>query len=78
MKNCSLPASNACWRYSRNRRRNNRDNTFTGIAQAPIYVEDAVIESAKNLDPTEDAKDTERLRKWLESLDETELGKQIH
>src|SRR5881409_2164625 len=47
-------------------------------AQAPIFVDTAVIELAKNIDPTEDAKDTERLRKWLETLDETELGKQIH
>jgi bifunctional DNase/RNase len=47
-------------------------------AQAPIFVDTAVIELAKKIDPTEDAKDTERLRKWLETLDETELGKQIH
>ena len=45
---------------------------------SPIFVETAVIEAAKNIDPTEDAKDTERLKKWLETLDETELGKQIH
>ena len=47
-------------------------------AKAPIFVEANVIEMAKSIDPTEDAKDTERLRKWLETLDETELGKQIH
>ncbi len=47
-------------------------------AQAPIFVNTAVIEAAKNIDPTEDVRDTERLRKWLETLDETELGKQIH
>ena len=47
-------------------------------AQAPIFVETAVIEAAKNIDPTEDVRDTERLRKWLDTLDETELGKQIH
>src|SRR5712691_6720714 len=29
-------------------------------AQAPIFVEKTVIELAKNIDPTEDAKDTER------------------
>lgn len=46
--------------------------------QSPIFVEDSVIEAAKNIDPTTDAKDTESLRKWLETLDETELGKQIH
>ena len=44
-------------------------------AQAPIFVESAVIELAKNIDPTEDAKDTERLRKWLENLDPDEMGK---
>ena len=47
-------------------------------AHAPIFVDTNVIELAKKIDPTEDAKDTERLRKWLETLDETELGKQIH
>jgi len=46
--------------------------------QSPIFADSVVIESAKNLDPTEDARDTERLRKWLETLDESELGKQIH
>ena len=46
--------------------------------QSPIFVEDSVIEAAKNIDPTTDAKDTESLRKWLDTLDETELGKQIH
>jgi bifunctional DNase/RNase len=47
-------------------------------AEAPIFVEQNVIELAKSIDPTEDAKDTERLRKWLDTLDESELGKQIH
>ena len=47
-------------------------------AEAPIFVESAVIELAKSIDPTEDSKDTERLRKWLETLDEHDLGKQIH
>ena len=47
-------------------------------AQAPIFVDTNVIELAKKIDPTEDAKDTERLKKWLDTLDETELGKQIH
>jgi hypothetical protein len=46
--------------------------------RAPIFAEEAVIEAAKNIDPTEDARDTERLRKWLENLDDNELGKQIH
>jgi len=47
-------------------------------AHAPIFVDTNVIELAKKIDPTEDAKDTERLKKWLDTLDETELGKQIH
>jgi bifunctional DNase/RNase len=47
-------------------------------AKAPIYADTAVIEAAKNIDPTEDSRDTERLRKWLDTLDESELGKQIH
>jgi len=47
-------------------------------ADAPIFVDTAVIEAAKSIDPTEDVRDTERLRKWLETLDETELGRQIH
>ena len=47
-------------------------------AHAPSFVDTNVIEAAMKIDPTEDAKDTERLRKWLETLDESELGKQIH
>ena len=47
-------------------------------AHAPIFVDTNVIELAKKIDPTEDAKDTERLKKWLDTLDETDLGKQIH
>ncbi len=44
-------------------------------ARAPIFVEDAVIDSAKTLDPAPDRGDAERLQKWLESLDPDELGK---
>ncbi len=43
--------------------------------RAPIFVEDAVIDSAKRLDFTPDKADSERLQKWLESLDPEELGK---
>ena len=43
--------------------------------RAPIFVEDAVIDSAKNLDFTPDKADSERLQKWLESLDPEDLGK---
>ena len=42
---------------------------------APIFVEDAVIDSAKKLDFTPDKADSERLQKWLESLDPEDLGK---
>ena len=42
---------------------------------APIFVEDAVIDNAKSLDFTPDKADSERLQKWLESLDPEDLGK---
>ena len=44
--------------------------------RAPIFVEDAVIDNAKNLDFTPPTRlDSERLQKWLESLDPEDLGK---
>ena len=43
--------------------------------RAPIYVEDTVIDNAKNLDFAPDKGDSERLTKWLESLDPEDLGK---
>lgn len=43
--------------------------------RAPIFVEDAVIDSAKKLDFTPDKTDSERLQKWLESLNPEDLGK---
>lgn len=43
--------------------------------RAPIFVDDAVIEHAKTIDFTSDKSDSERLQKWLESLDPDELGK---
>lgn len=43
--------------------------------QAPIYVEDRVIDNAKGLDLSQEKGDTERLQRWLESLDPEELGK---
>ena len=42
---------------------------------APIYVEDAVVRNAKNLDFAPDKADSERLAKWLENLDPEDLGK---
>jgi len=43
--------------------------------QAPIFVEESVIDNAKTVDFASDKADTERLQKWLESLDPEELGK---
>lgn len=43
--------------------------------KAPIFVEDSVIESARSLDMTSEKADSDRLQKWLESLDPEELGK---
>src|SRR2546429_9829214 len=42
--------------------------------RAPIYVEDAVIDNAKTLDPSADKSDADRLHQWLESLDPDDLG----
>ena len=44
-------------------------------AKAPIFVEDTVIENARSLDITSEKADSDRLQKWLESLDPEELGK---
>ena len=44
-------------------------------AQAPIFVEDRVIDNAKTVDFVPDKENSERLQKWLESLDPDELGK---
>ena len=44
-------------------------------ARAPIFVEDKVIDHAKTVDYAPDKGDTERLQKWLESLDPDDLGK---
>ena len=43
-------------------------------ARAPIYVEDRVIDNAKSLDFAPEG-DSERLQRWLESLDPEEMGK---
>ena len=43
--------------------------------RAPIYVEDSVIDNAKNLDSAPDKGDSERLTTWLEGLDPQDLGK---
>jgi bifunctional DNase/RNase len=43
--------------------------------KAPIYVEEDVIDNAKAMDGTPERADSERLQKWLESLDSDDLGK---
>jgi bifunctional DNase/RNase len=44
-------------------------------ARAPIFVEDTVIDNAKTIDFSSEKNDSERLQRWLESLDPEELGK---
>jgi hypothetical protein len=44
-------------------------------AHAPIFVEESVIETAKHADVSKEADDMSRLRRWLESLSEDDLGK---
>jgi hypothetical protein len=44
-------------------------------ARAPIFVEDRVIDNAKTLDFAPEKGDSERLQKWLESLDPDDMGK---
>jgi hypothetical protein len=44
-------------------------------ARAPIFVEDAVIDNARTVDLSADKTDSDRLHKWLESLDPDDLGK---
>ena len=43
--------------------------------RAPIFVEETVIDHAKTVDFSTDKNDSERLHKWLESLDPDDLGK---
>ena len=43
--------------------------------RAPIFVEDKVIDNAKAIDFTPGKDNSERLAKWLESLDPEDLGK---
>jgi bifunctional DNase/RNase len=44
-------------------------------ARAPIFVEEKVIDNARTADLTPDKGETERLQKWLESLDPDDMGK---
>lgn len=43
--------------------------------RAPIFVEETVIDNAKTIDFTPEKTDSDRLQKWLESLDPDDLGK---
>jgi bifunctional DNase/RNase len=43
--------------------------------RAPIFVEETVIEHAKTVDFNTEKPDSDRLHKWLESLDPEDLGK---
>jgi len=40
-----------------------------------IFVEDAVIQSARSVEMSRESMDVGRLQKWLEGLSEDELGK---
>jgi bifunctional DNase/RNase len=42
--------------------------------RAKIFVEEAVIENAKTVDFSSEKHDSDRLHKWLESLDPDDLG----
>jgi bifunctional DNase/RNase len=42
---------------------------------APIFVEDAVIQGARNVESDKDSTDVGRLQKWLEGHSDDELGK---
>src|SRR6186997_1204978 len=43
--------------------------------RSPILVEESVIDNAKTVDFASERTDSDRLQKWLESLDPEELGK---
>ena len=43
--------------------------------QAPIFVEDTVLDHARSVEAVPERVDDERLSKWLESLDPEDLGK---
>jgi bifunctional DNase/RNase len=43
--------------------------------RSPILVDETVIDNAKTVDLSSERADSDRLQKWLESLDPEELGK---
>jgi len=44
-------------------------------AEAPIFVEQSVLEQAQTLDSSEGLPDSERLRQWFENLDPEDFSK---
>jgi len=44
-------------------------------AEAPIFVEQSVLEQARTLDSSDDLPDAERLRQWFENLDPEDFSK---
>jgi bifunctional DNase/RNase len=42
--------------------------------RAPVFVETSVMDRARSIDISSDQADSERLQRWLESLDPDELG----
>ena len=42
--------------------------------KAPVFVETSVMDRARSIDISSDQADSERLQRWLESLDPDELG----
>ena len=52
-----------------------RSEKISARARAPIFVEDSVIDHAKTIDLAPEKGDSERLQKWLESLDPDDMGK---
>ena len=43
--------------------------------QAPVFVEESVLEKSRSGEDTSDAQNSERLRRWLEEADPDTLGK---
>jgi bifunctional DNase/RNase len=43
--------------------------------RAPIFAEEHVIDQAKHVEPAAQEGETQRLQKWLESLDPEDMGK---
>ena len=44
-------------------------------AEAPVFVEQSVLDQARTLDSSDDMPDAERLRQWFENLDPEDFSK---